>query len=65
MGFGLHADEGFIIRQLYYMDYDYGQWELPWWKTLFLKFNSFLSGVLTQFSQSFVVVLGKKTPRLP
>jgi hypothetical protein len=46
------------------MDYDYGQCDWPWWKTLFLKFNSVLSGLLTQFSQSFVVVLGKKTPPL-
>jgi 2-polyprenyl-3-methyl-5-hydroxy-6-metoxy-1,4-benzoquinol methylase len=51
--------EGFVIRELYYSDYDYGKWEWPWWKSVGLKLNSLLSGLLSQFSQSFVVVLKK------
>jgi SAM-dependent methyltransferase len=51
--------EGFVIRKLYYADYDYGKERMPWWKSMFLKCNFIFSDLLSQFSQSFVVVLGK------
>jgi len=56
--------ENFVVQQLYYVDYDYGQWPWPFWKTAFLKINSFLSAALPKLSQSFVVVLAKSAPSL-
>jgi 2-polyprenyl-3-methyl-5-hydroxy-6-metoxy-1,4-benzoquinol methylase len=55
----LVSREGFVIRELYYADYDYGTWPWPWKKVAALKINSLLSRTISKFSQSFVVVLAK------
>jgi 2-polyprenyl-3-methyl-5-hydroxy-6-metoxy-1,4-benzoquinol methylase len=47
----LATREGFKIKDLYYADYDYGKWPLPWRIAAFLKLNSIISTLLAQFSQ--------------
>lgn len=52
--------EGFEMRELYYQDYDYGAGRrMGAAKKVALALNGAITGVLPQFCQSFVAVLGK------